>query len=243
MGFWTLALLTFGVGEDYWESLGLQGDPTQSILKEISPGCSLKGLMLKLKLQSSGHLMRRTDSLEKTLMLGKIEGGRRGDDRGWDGWMASLILWTWVWINSGSCWWTRNPGVLWSMELQSRTRLSNWTELGFGGRLSGVFSSTTDLRHQFFGALPCLRSGSWTWLGNRTLTPIFDGRSCSLHCGVWNSILGLYAVVYRNSLLTVEAAKHVSTYWRMSPTLSAWQYRPQWELPQLVGQCRQMGGS
>ena len=82
MGFRTLALLTFGVGEDYSESLGLQGDPTQSILKEISPGCSLKGLMLKLKLQSSGHLMRRTDSLEKTLMLGTIEGGRRGDDRG-----------------------------------------------------------------------------------------------------------------------------------------------------------------
>ena len=54
----------------------------QSILKEISPEYSLEGLMLKLKLQYSGHLMRRTDSLEKTLMLGKIEGGRRGDDRG-----------------------------------------------------------------------------------------------------------------------------------------------------------------
>ena len=49
----------------------------QSILKEISPGCSLEGLMLKLKLQYFGHLMRRTDSLEKTLMLGKIEGRRR----------------------------------------------------------------------------------------------------------------------------------------------------------------------
>ena len=49
----------------------------QSILKEISPGCSLEGLLLKLKLQSFGHLMRRTDSLEKTLMLGKIEGRRR----------------------------------------------------------------------------------------------------------------------------------------------------------------------
>ena len=51
--------------------------PNQSILKEISPGCSLEGLMLKLKLQSFGHLMQRTDSFEKTLMLGKIEGGRR----------------------------------------------------------------------------------------------------------------------------------------------------------------------
>ena len=53
----------------------------QSILKEISPGCSLEGLMLKLKLQYFGHLMRRADSLEKTLMLGKIEGGRRGQQR------------------------------------------------------------------------------------------------------------------------------------------------------------------
>ena len=53
----------------------------QSILKEITPGCSLEGLMLKLKLQYFGHLMRRTDSLEKTLMLGKTEGGRRGQQR------------------------------------------------------------------------------------------------------------------------------------------------------------------
>ena len=54
----------------------------QSILKEISPGCSLEGLMLKLKCQYFGHLMQRADSFEKTLMLGKIEGKRRGDDRG-----------------------------------------------------------------------------------------------------------------------------------------------------------------
>ena len=61
----------------------------QSIVKEISPGCSLEGLMLKLKLQYFGHLMRRVDSLEKTLMLGGIGAGGEGDDRGWDGWMAS----------------------------------------------------------------------------------------------------------------------------------------------------------
>ena len=54
----------------------------QSILREISPGCSLEGLMLKLKLQCFGHLMQRADSLEKTLMLGKTEGGGEGDDRG-----------------------------------------------------------------------------------------------------------------------------------------------------------------
>ena len=58
---------------------------TQSILKEISPGCSLEGMMLKLKLQYFGHLMQRADSLGKTLMLRKFEGKRKEDGRGWDG--------------------------------------------------------------------------------------------------------------------------------------------------------------
>ena len=92
----------------------------QSILKETSPGCSLEGLMLKLKLQYSGHLMQRVDSLENTLMLDPasgLEAGGEGDDRGWDGWMASLTWWT-VWVNSGSWWWTGRPGVLWFMGLQ-----------------------------------------------------------------------------------------------------------------------------
>ena len=104
----------------------------QSILKEISPGCSLEGLMLKLKLQYIGHLMRRSDSFEKTLTLGKIEGRRRGDDRGWEGWMASPTQWTWVWVDSGSWWWTGRPGMLWFMGSQRvghdwATEL-NWTE-------------------------------------------------------------------------------------------------------------------
>ena len=73
----------------------------QSVLREISPEYSLEGLMLKLKLQYFGHLIWRTESFEKTLMMGRIEGGRRrGQDekgtRGWDGWMASLTQWTWV---------------------------------------------------------------------------------------------------------------------------------------------------
>ena len=66
----------------------------QSILKKINPKYSLEGLMLKLKLQHFGHLMRRTDSFEKTLMLGKIEGRRERDNRGQYGWMTSLTQWT-----------------------------------------------------------------------------------------------------------------------------------------------------
>ena len=101
----------------------------QSILEEISPGCSFDGLMLKLKLQYFGRLMQRVDSLEKTLMLGGIRGRRRGDYRGWDGWMASPTQWTWVWGNSGSWWWTGRPGALQFMGSHSWTWLRDWTEL------------------------------------------------------------------------------------------------------------------
>ena len=66
----------------------------QSILKEISRGCSLKGLMLKLKLQYFHHLMWRVNSLEKTLMLEGLGAGGEGDDRGWNGWMASPTQWS-----------------------------------------------------------------------------------------------------------------------------------------------------
>ena len=105
----------------------------QSILKEISPEYSLEGLMLKLKLQYIVYLMRRTDSFEKTLMLGKIEGERRrGQQRmRWlDGITDSMA---WVWINSRNWWWTGRLGVLHSMGLPRVgpnwvTEL-NWTDL------------------------------------------------------------------------------------------------------------------
>ena len=99
----------------------------QFILKEISPEYSLKGLMLKLKLQYFGLLMRRTDSLEKTLMLGlKVRG--EGDYTGWNSWMASPTQWTWVWVNSRSWWWTGRPGMLQFMGSQ-RVRHDWATEL------------------------------------------------------------------------------------------------------------------
>ena len=94
----------------------------QFILKEISPGCSLEGLMLKLKLT---HLKR-------PWCWERLRAGGKGDDWGWDGWMASPTRWTWVWVNSGSWWWTGRPGVLQFMGSQKVgcdwvTEL-NWTE-------------------------------------------------------------------------------------------------------------------
>ena len=91
----------------------------QSILKEISPRCSLEGLMLKLRLQYFSHLMQRTDSFEKTLMLGKSEGRRRR--WGLYGLMASLTQWTCVWVDSGFWWWTGRPGMLWLIHGVTKT--------------------------------------------------------------------------------------------------------------------------
>ena len=82
----------------------------QSILKEISPECSLEGLMLKLKLQCYGHLM--LTHWKRPWCWERLKAGGEGDDGGWDGWMASLTQWTWVWVNSESWWWTGRPGTL-----------------------------------------------------------------------------------------------------------------------------------
>ena len=96
-----------------------------------------------------GHMMWRTDSLEKTLMLGNIE-GRRKRDRGWDGCMASLIQWTWAWVNSGSWWWTGRPGVLQFMGSQRVGH--DWaTELNWPKPLQNLIPYTRHTHTQNLG--------------------------------------------------------------------------------------------
>ena len=100
----------------------------QSLLKEISLAYSLEGLMLKLKLQYFGHLMWRTDTGKRPWGWDRLKAGGEGDDRGWDGWMASLTWWTWVWVGSRSWWWTASLACCsaWGCK---ELDMNDWTEL------------------------------------------------------------------------------------------------------------------
>ena len=123
-------LLNYGVGENSWESLGLQGDPTSPFNGDQS-----RVFIGRTGVEAETLILWPPDSkswlIGKTLMLGKIE-DRRRDDRGWDGWMASLTQWTWVWVDSGNWWWTGRPGVLCFMGSQrvGHDWMIDRTELG-----------------------------------------------------------------------------------------------------------------
>ena len=117
----------------------------QSILKEISPQYSLEGLMLRLKLQYFGPLMRRVTHWKRPWFWEGLGAGGEGDDRGWDGWMASPTRWRWVWANSGRWWWAGRPGVLqftgvqrvehdWVTELNRTEALYNYRKSREGSR-------------------------------------------------------------------------------------------------------------
>ena len=101
-----------------------------SILK-ISPGCSLLDWCWSWNSNTSATSCEELTHLKRPWCWERLRAGVEGDARGWDGWMASPTQWSWVWVDSGSCWWTGRSGMLRFMESQSRTRLSDWTELNW----------------------------------------------------------------------------------------------------------------
>ena len=126
-----LMLLNCGAGEDSWESLGMQGGPTSPFWRRPVLGVHWKDWCWRW---NSNTLATSCEELThwKRFWCGEGLGAGEGDDRGWDGWMASLTRWTWVWVNSGSWWWAGRPGVLRFMGSQRighdwATEL-NWTE-------------------------------------------------------------------------------------------------------------------
>ena len=150
--------------------------PNQSILKEISPECSLEGLILKLKLQYFGHLMWRTH-WKRPWCWERLKAGGEGDGRGWDDWMASPTQWTWVWVSSGSWWWIGKPGALQSMRSQRvghtwATEL-NWKihASGFNELLESIFCillvveafSLQKVVEMFEEVVVGWREVRWTW--------------------------------------------------------------------------------
>ena len=139
--------------------------------------------MLKLKLQYFGPFIWRANSLEKTLMLGKTKGRRRGDNRGRDGWMASQTSWAWVWARFGSWYWTEKPGVVQSMGSQ-RVRHNwatelNWTHFAYP---QNTFSKTENQwKKRWAWRDPPLRiwlscNPSSIWDSNGLIYPFLIGR-------------------------------------------------------------------
>ena len=122
-------LLNCGVREDSWESLGLQGDPTSPSWRKSVLSVHWKDWCWNWNSNTLATWCEDLTHWKRPWFWERLRAGGEGDDRGWDGWMASLPQWTWVWVNSGSWWWTGRLRVLQSMGSQSLTRLSNWTEL------------------------------------------------------------------------------------------------------------------
>ena len=143
--------------------------------------------MLKLKLQYFGHLMQRTDSFEKTLMLGKIEAEGAGDNRGWDGWMTSPIQGTWVWVNSRSWFWTGKPGMRQPMgpqrnkhDWETELKWTDDTDKNVVCDLVTRCQSRFNARYWMLGASALGRPRRMVWGGRRE-----EGSGWGTHVYLW----------------------------------------------------------
>ena len=129
-----LMLLNCGVGEDSGESLGLQGDPTGPSQRKSVLNIHWKGWCWSRNSHTLATWCEELTHWKRLWCWERLKAGGEGDDRGWDGWMASPTWWTWVWVNSRSWWWTGRPGMLRSMGSQ-RVGHDCVTELNWRGSL------------------------------------------------------------------------------------------------------------
>ena len=160
--------LKCGVGEDSWVSLGLQGDPTSPFWRRSTLGFLWKDWCWSWSSSTLDTSCEELTHWKRLWCWERLGAGGEGDDPGWDGWMASPTRWTWVWVNSGSWWWTGRPGVLrlrgsqrvghdWATEL-------NWTEYSSLGVSQG--------QRSLVGYSPrrCKESDNWSDLAKMKFT-------------------------------------------------------------------------
>ena len=124
-------LLNCVVGEDSWESLGLQGDPTSPSWRKSVLNIHWKDWCWSWNSNALATWCEDLTHWKKPWYWERLKAGREGDDREWDGWMASLTQWTWVSVNSGSWWWTGRPACCgpWGCKESDPAEWLNWTEL------------------------------------------------------------------------------------------------------------------
>ena len=156
-------LLNCGVGGNSWESLGLQGDPTSPFWRRSVLSVHWKDWCWSWNSNTLATWCEELTHLKRLWCWERVKVGGEGDDRGWDGWMASRTQWAWVWLNSESWWWTGRPGMLQSMGSQRvghdwATEL-NWIFITVIYRLlSHPFQFSADLPSGSLLLLPTLQA-------------------------------------------------------------------------------------
>ena len=145
-------LLKYGVGKDAWESLGWQGDPVSQFWRKSVLNILWKDWRWSWNSNTLATWCEELTQWKRLWCWERLRAGGEGDDRGWDGWMTSLTQWTWVWVNSGSWWWTGRPGMLQSMGSQrighKWASELNWFNLKEGYRW--ILFSSNPFVHSFF---------------------------------------------------------------------------------------------
>ena len=182
-----LMLLNCGVGEDSWESLGLQGDPTSQSRRKSVLITHWKDWCWSWNSNTLATWCKELTHWKRPWCWVRLKAGE-GDNRGWDGWMASPTQWTWIWASSGSWWWTGMPGVL-----QSWTRLSEWTDW-LKGPMKTQDGNTRAVQKTCISLVVWTRKQrlkSWENI-HQTIKAMQCGHTvcapCQLHLLLWHSI-------------------------------------------------------